>query len=156
MRIHEAKIAYRLVSDEPSEVCNSPEAIVRYMEGAFDEDPTVEWFFVLAMNRKNRPLGRFMITKGTATTALVHPREVLKPLILAGATAFACAHNHPSGDASPSQADIQVTRTLREAAKIMNIDMLDHVIIGEAEPHMKGCSSIVKEGYYSFAEAGLL
>jgi DNA repair protein RadC len=60
------------------------------------------------------------------------------------------AHNHPSGDPGPSQADIHVTRTLREAAKILQIDLLDHVIVGDVK------SDPQARGYYSFREAGLL
>ena len=77
---------------------DSPERVFHYIGGAFDEDPTVEWFFVILLNRKNRPLGRVAVTKGTATAALVHPREVFRPAVLANCSAVIVAHNHPSGD----------------------------------------------------------
>ena len=142
MKIHEATLTYREVRDGPTESLDEPEKVVRYMEGAFAPDPTVEWFQVILLNRKNIPLGRTVVTKGTASSSLVHSREVFKPAILAGASAVIVVHNHPSGDPAPSQADIQVTRMLREAAKVLSIDLLDHVIIGD--------------DYYSFNEAGLL
>jgi len=75
----------------------------------------------------------------------VNPREVLRPCILCNASAFAVAHNHPSGDTDPSRADIQVTRQLREAGKTIGIPLLDHVILGDAYSTP-----------YSFNEAGLV
>lgn len=150
MKIREARLSFRVVRDGVSEPLDGPEKVARYVESALEEDPTVEWFFVIPMNRKNHPLGRTVVTRGTASSSLVHPREVLRPVILANASAFAVAHNHPSGDPSPSHADIRITRQLREAAKTMGVDMLDHVICGDraADP--------VGHGYYSFSEAGLV
>jgi len=151
MKIYEAKIIYTCIRDDLAPpLCDSPEKVVEFMDEAFSEDPTVEWFFVISLNRKNRALGRTAITKGTATASLVHPREIFRPLILSGASAFICVHNHPSGDPSPSQADIRATRQLREASKAMQIEFLDHVIIGEKSVDPG------KQGFYSFAEAGLL
>jgi DNA repair protein RadC len=110
----------------------------------------VEKFWVLCLNRKNRLLRRVEITSGTATNSLVHPREVFREAIREGASALICVHNHPSGDPSPSAADIQVTRQLREAAKTICIDLLDHVIVGNKPSDPNGI------GYYSFRSAGLL
>ena len=150
MRIYEASLKYKLVQSGPLTVVDSPERVFQYMGGAFDPDPTVEWFYVILLNRKNRPLGRVAVTKGTATASLVHPREVFRPAVLCNASALIAVHNHPSGDPSPSQADIRATRQLREAAATIQIDLLDHVIIGEKDADPCGT------GYYSFAEAGLL
>jgi DNA repair protein RadC len=90
------------------------------------------------------------VSSGTATSALAHPREIYRAAIRESATAIACVHNHPSGDPSPSAADLQITRLLREAAQTVEIALLDHVIVGrlEADP--------VGRGYYSFREAGLI
>lgn len=143
MKIYEASLSYRLVQGGEATPLDSPEAVVRYMQGAFDVDPTVEWLFVILLNRKNLPLGRMAVTKGTASCSLVHPREVFRPAVLAGASAIVLVHNHPSGDPAPSAADLRVTRQVRESARIVDIDMLDHVIIGDP-------------GHYSFNEAGLL
>jgi DNA repair protein RadC len=150
MRIYEGKMVFTLVSPGELVRCDSPVHIVNYMKGAFDEDPTVEWFFVLPLNRRLRPLGRVMLTKGTATSSLVNPREVLRPAILSNACSIACVHNHPSGDPSPSAADTQVTRQLRHACQTMDIDLVDHVIIGHPEADPRGV------GHYSFREAGIL
>jgi DNA repair protein RadC len=110
----------------------------------------VEKFWVLCLNRKNRLLKSVEITSGTATNSLVHPREVFREAIREGASAVICAHNHPSGDPSPSAADIQVTRQLREAAKTISIDLLDHVVLGNKTTDPAGV------GFYSFRSAGLL
>lgn len=110
----------------------------------------VEKFWVLCLNRKNRLLRCIEITSGTATNSLVHPREVFRDAIREAASAVICAHNHPSGDPSPSAADIQVTRQLREAAKTVCIDLLDHVVLGNKTADPAGA------GFYSFRAAGLL
>lgn len=110
----------------------------------------VEKFWVLCLNRKNRLLRRVEVTSGTATAALAHPREVFREAIRESASAVICAHNHPSGDPAPSSADVQLTRQLRDAAKAVEIDLLDHVIIGRLTADPAG------RGYYSFREAGLL
>lgn len=149
MFVHESEIIYRSTEVQAPEVLGTPEKCVNYMKGAFI-DPTVEYFYVIILNRKNRPIARHMVTKGTATGSLVHPREVLKPVLLASGCAAICVHNHPSGDPAPSRSDVQITRQLREAFKTMQIDLLDHIVIGErdCDPQNKG--------FYSFAEAGLL
>jgi DNA repair protein RadC len=110
----------------------------------------VEKFWVLCLNRKNRLLKRVEVSSGTATAALAHPREVLREAIRECATAVICAHNHPSGDPAPSAADLHLTRQLREAAKAVDIDLIDHVIVGRAGADPSG------QGFYSFREAGIL
>ena len=110
----------------------------------------VEKFWVLCLNRKNRLIRQHEATSGTATSSLVHPREVFREAIRAGASAVICVHNHPSGDPAPSSADIQVTRQLRDAAKAIDIDLLDHIVIGRREVDPADL------GYYSFRESGLL
>jgi DNA repair protein RadC len=110
----------------------------------------VEKFWVLCLNRRNRLRKRVEVSSGTATAALAHPREVFRSAIRESSAAVVCAHNHPSGDPSPSAADIQLTRQLREAAAAVDIPLLDHVIIGG-----RGADPLGR-GYYSFREAGLL
>jgi DNA repair protein RadC len=110
----------------------------------------VEKFWVLCLNRKNRLLKLVEVSSGTATAALAHPREVFRAAIRESATAVICAHNHPSGDPSPSSPDLHLTRQLREAAKAVDIDLLDHVIVGRSGADPAG------RGFYSFRESGLL
>jgi DNA repair protein RadC len=108
----------------------------------------VEKFWVLCLNRKNRLKKCVEVTSGTATAALAHPREVFRAAIRESASALVCSHNHPSGDPAPSTADIQMTRLLREAARTVEITLLDHVILGRPGADPLG------RGYYSFREAG--
>jgi len=145
------EIASRVLrqSAEVEPVMNRPEIVHRHFRPQII-GLTVEKFWVLCLNRKNRLIRQVEVTSGTATSSLAHPREVFRAAIRNGATAVVCAHNHPSGDPAPSAADVQVTRQLREAAKAVDIDLLDHIIIGVAAADPQG------RGYYSFREAGLL
>ena len=88
-------------------------------------------------------------TNGTLDTLLVHPREVFKKAIAANAAAIVLAHNHPSGDPTPSEADIKVTRDLIRAGQLLKIDVIDHVIIGRKTPERsKDYASLRELGYF--------
>jgi DNA repair protein RadC len=145
------EIARRVIGQQPGEapLLNRADLVAKHLE-TFTCGLDVEKFWVLCLNRKNRLLKAVEITSGTATAALAHPREVFRAAIRESAAAVVCAHNHPSGDPSPSAPDIHVTRQLREAAKTVDIELLDHVIVGRptADP--------IGRGYYSFREAGML
>jgi DNA repair protein RadC len=151
VKIYEYKLTPTMVCEtaEPP-ATNRAELVVEYMRGAFDQWPEQEQFWVILLDRKNRPKGRLMITLGTAANALAHPREVFRPAIIGGATAIVCVHNHPSGDPAPSAADMMVTKQIAAAAKIIDIVLHDHVIIGRASADPAG------RGFYSFREAGLI
>lgn len=130
-------------------ILDSPELVFDFMR----QDTSgleVEKFWTLCLNRKNRILKKVEITSGTASNSLVHPREVFREAIRQGASAIICIHNHPSGDPAPSGADIKVTRQLRESAKIVGIDLLDHIVVGSPE------HDPLARGYYSFQESGLI
>ena len=135
--------------DAPELKYDTPEVIARHFRTRI-AGLDVEKFWVLCLDRKNRLIREVESTSGTATSSLVHPREVFREAIKLNATAVAVVHNHPSGDPAPSRADIQITRTLREAAKTIQINLLDHVILGRKanDPH--------RQGYYSFHQAGLI
>src|ERR1051326_8466025 len=90
-----------------------------------------EVFVALLLDGKNQVLGFNIVSVGSLTAALVHPREVFKPAILANAAALILAHNHPSGDPEPSAEDKAITERLRNAADLMGIKILDHVVIGD-------------------------
>lgn len=89
-----------------------------------------ECFVVIALNAKNRVIERHLVSLGTVSSALVHPRECFRPLIECAASACILAHNHPSGDPTPSAEDIKITRQLIGAGEILGIKVLDHVVIG--------------------------
>jgi DNA repair protein RadC len=150
MQVYEASIQYTVVRTSHQEMTNTPPGIVEYMRGAFDDAPLQESFYVVCLNRKHRPICRNRVTLGTATSTLAHPREVFRIAILASAAAIVCVHNHPSGDPSPSSADLEVTRQLNEASKIIGIELLDHIVIGHKDDDPSG------QGYYSFRDAGLI
>jgi len=150
MRVYEASITYNLIREGNPDKLEGPAKVVEYLADAFEGDPTVEWFYVILLDRKNAPMGRLPVTKGTATSSLVHPREVFKPAVAGGACGIIAAHNHPSGDPAPSQADIQITRRLREAGEVLGIPLVDHVVVGY--PSADPCGT----GFYSFNEGGLL
>jgi DNA repair protein RadC len=89
-----------------------------------------ETFQVLLLDGKHRLKRQEIVSIGTLTTSLVHPREVFRPAVREAAAAVICAHNHPSGDPHPSAEDLEVTRRLLDAGRTLGIPLLDHVILG--------------------------
>lgn len=109
----------------------------------------VENFQVVMLNTRRKLIRIEPISQGTLDTLLVHPREVFKAAITAGAAAIVIVHNHPSGDPTPSEADIKVTRDLIRAGQLLKIDVLDHVILGSATPERpKDWVSLKELGYF--------
>ncbi|KKE80518.1 DNA repair protein RadC [Oceanobacillus caeni] len=90
-----------------------------------------EHFVVLFLNTKNQVIHRQTIFIGSLNASIVHPREVFREAVKRSAASIIVAHNHPSGDPSPSQEDIHVTRRLVESGKMIGIELLDHLIIGD-------------------------
>lgn len=103
---------------------------------------------VVLLNAQLRLIRVADVSSGTLNETVAHPRDVLQPVIQQGAYAFALVHNHPSGHSDPSDADRRFTTRLAEAAGLMQIRMVDHVIVGAPSPG--------RSGYFSFREAGLL
>ena len=91
-----------------------------------------EQFLVCALDAKHAIIGVNVVSVGSLTLSIVHPREVMKPLILLNAGAWICAHNHPSGDPAPSAEDRELTKRLREVSDLLGIRLLDHLILGES------------------------
>ncbi len=100
-----------------------------------------EQFLVCGLDAKHSIIGVNVVSIGSLTLAIVHPREVFKPLILMNACAWICAHNHPSGDVTPSQEDRVLTNRLQQGADLLGIRLLDHLILTD-------------ERCYSFADQG--
>jgi DNA repair protein RadC len=90
-----------------------------------------EGFWVILLNCRKKIIGINTVSIGHLTASLVHPREVFKPAILANASCIILAHNHPSGDPTPSQEDMILTKRLKEAGETLGIEILDHVIVGD-------------------------
>jgi DNA repair protein RadC len=116
-------------------VCDTPQTAADYwrLNVATNPyfNPDCECFVVLMLNTRRRCKGHQLVTIGTMDTLLVHPREVFRGAIIAAASAVVLMHNHPSGESTPSEADIRVTRDLIRAGQLLKIEVLDHVIIGK-------------------------
>ena len=108
----------------------------------------VENFQVIFLNTRRRMIGMRVLTQGTLDTLLVHPREVFRSAIAAGAAAIVVAHNHPSGDPTPSEQDIKVTRDLMRAGQLLKIELVDHIILGRrTEERPRGFISLREMGF---------
>ena len=113
-----------------------------------DHEADKENVVVVLINTRLMPIGWNRVAVGTVNSCDAHPREILRPVIAGAANAFVIIHNHPSGDPSPSQSDVSFTRRMVEAANIMQIRLLDHIIIGA--PARERCD------YFSFREDGTI
>ena len=95
------------------------------------QDEAQEVFGILVLNTKNKVIAVLEIHRGILNSSMVHPREVFKPAVLHNAAGIICFHNHPSGDPEPSPADIDTTKRLVEAGKILGIEVVDHIIVSD-------------------------
>ncbi|HAM70848.1 MAG TPA: hypothetical protein DCM86_04310 [Verrucomicrobiales bacterium] len=110
----------------------------------------VEHFQAVLLNTRRRLIRVEPISQGTLDTLLVHPREVFRPAIAAGAAALVVVHNHPSGDPTPSEADIRVTRDLIRAGQLLKIELLDHIILGHrSQARPRDYTSLRELGYWA-------
>ncbi len=103
----------------------------------------LEEFKVLLLNRANRCLGEYKVSSGSTTATVVEPKFIFAAAIKANASGIILGHNHPSGELKPSQADIALTKKIKAGAELFDILVLDHLIV-------------TKEGYFSFADDGLI
>jgi DNA repair protein RadC len=103
---------------------------------------------VVLLNAKQQLIKVATVSQGSVNESLAHPREVFKPAIVHSAYSFIMVHNHPSGDATPSEADIRLTRRINEASRILDLKLMDHVIIGTPTPG--------RNSYFSFKEGGVI
>ena len=108
-------------------------------------NPDREYFVALLLDGKNRITGIHTVSQGSLNQSVVHPRETFKAALLANAAGCILAHNHPSGDLTPSSEDLAITRRLKEAGDILGIKVLDHIIIDTESQNFK-----------SFSESGLM
>ena len=106
-----------------------------------DEDREV--FLVMMLNTKNQVIGLHRAHVGSLNASIVHPREVMKSAILNNAASIIVSHQHPSGDPTPSKEDIEVTKRLAEAGKMIGIELLDHLIVSHTGKHV----SLKEKGY---------
>ena len=145
MLVRELTVQYRTRPDLPAydaHILGAPREAAAFLRPILENEP-VEVFLVLCLTVKYQLLAYHELGRGTIDTVSVSPRDVFKTALLANAAAIAVAHNHPSGDPTPSANDIALTRTLAAGAVLMGIQLLDHIILAEGR-------------YYSFKESGVL
>lgn len=142
---HEFKIM-RVRECIATELVDTPETAAQYW---LRNIPQSDWYdeakeavVVLILNTRRRIIGHNLVTLGSLDTCLIHAREVFRPAIVAAGSAIILMHNHPSGDSTPSEADIKVTRELIRAGQLLKIELLDHVIMGQR------IMSLKTQGYF--------
>ena len=143
---------FRILSmreDADTQRCDNPQQLREYWFKNVTTSPSYqsdkELLVVILLNVRGVAIGWHLVSLGGLCEASAHPREVLRPAIIGAAHSIALMHNHPSGDPSPSQSDLAITRRVRDACKLLQIGLIDHVIIGDHG-----------QEYHSFQEAGML
>jgi DNA repair protein RadC len=137
----------------PGPKLDAPELCVQYWH---QNIATRDWFdekkeqlIVLLLNTRYNIDGYSLVSMGSINESIAHPREVFRPAVAGASYAIIVMHNHPSGDPSPSMSDHSLTRRLSEAAELLQIKLLDHVVVGRR-------GDLSNSGYFSFKEAGVL
>ena len=142
--IGEVELTYKSTSKTRSEIYSSEDAykvlLPTYKEGTISYK---EYFKVLFLNQSNQVLGYTLISEGGITDTTVDVRVILQAALLTNSVAIILAHNHPSGNTKPSRQDMEITKQVKEAARLMRIIVTDHLILTDT-------------GYYSFADEGQL
>lgn len=137
----------------PAAIANSPEKAhaywVAHVATAATFDPMKEHSVVLLLNTRKTVMAHHVVSVGTLDANLVLGREVFRPAIVAAAASIVVMHNHPSGDPTPSDADHQVTRKLRDAGRLLGIELIDHITVGAPSQERV-------RAYCSLRELGLL
>lgn len=134
MKVRELQVYYRQRDDFPELAVArkgvvTPKAAAQFL-GPILSHETVEVFGALFLTTKHKVIAYHEVSRGTLDEALVHPREVFKAAFLANAAGVILAHNHPSGQVTPSPEDIDLTERLQKAGALLGVDVLDHLIIG--------------------------
>jgi len=146
---HEYKITALRECPVPESLllCDTPDKAAEYWRLHISThpyfNPECECLVVLLLNARRRVKGHHIVTIGTQDTLLVHPREIFRIAIMTSASAILIMHNHPSGEHTPSEADIKITRDLIRAGQLLKLDVLDHVIVGQP-----GRASLRELGYF--------
>ena len=121
---------------------STPAASAAALAALLQDEPG-EVFGILCLSTKHRVIAYHEVSRGTLDATLVHPREVFKAALLSNAASIILTHNHPSGDSTPSPDDHQLTRRLVDAGRLIGVEVLDHIIVGDGR-------------YYSFKEGSCL
>ena len=114
--------------------CETPDQAAAYWKAHIPDHPyfnsECECLVVFILNTRRRIKGHYLVSIGTMDTILCHPREIFRLAVMASAAGIIIAHNHPSGDPTPSEADIKITRDLIRAGQLLKIEVLDHIVMG--------------------------
>ncbi len=129
------KVIHEKASKKEKVCIKSDDDVLKLM--SFLKEEARENFYILHLDAKNNVLSKELISVGSLTNSIIHPREVFKGAILNNSVSIICVHNHPSGNPTPSSEDIQITRRLLKVSELVGIKVLDHIIIG-------------RDNYYSF------
>lgn len=125
------RMTWQKLSATEAPVLTSYDAIIEYCRAASGYKDREE-FRVIFLNAKNRIIGEEVQQRGSVNAVAIHPGEVMRSAVLKGATALILVHNHPSGDVTPSRADIEVTRKIAEALAAVEIRLIDHFIVSKS------------------------
>lgn len=142
--VNEVKLTYTRTGLPKVSACSSGE-VCKVLRKYIDPDviDLKEHFFLICVSSKNEVLNISTLSIGGLTTCIVDKRGIIQTALLSNCRAIIVAHNHPSGNPSPSSQDIKVTNEIKEAAKLFDIEVMDHIII-------------TSDSYYSFADEGIL
>ncbi len=142
------RMAAELHGEAP--LLDTPERVAEYLREELRAEQRAERFVVLLLNARRRLINKpCYLSQGTLDTVHVHARDVFRSAIIANAAALVLVHNHPSGDPTPSEADIKVTRDLIRAGQLLKIEVVDHVILGHAtQERPKDYASLRELGYF--------
>lgn len=136
-----------------NQLCDTPELCRDYWHEHVTAhpyfNPEVECLVVLMLNTRRRIKGHYLVATGTSDQLLGHAREIFRLAIMVSAGSIVMMHNHPSGDPSPSEADLRITRDIARSGQLLKIELLDHIIIGRP-----GIYEPSHQGYYSMRESG--
>ena len=126
-------------------IIREPEDAAKIMQSHYDGSDR-EIFSFIALNIKHKVIGIHDVSVGSLTASIVHPREVFKAALVLNSAAILLSHCHPSGDTCPSREDINITRQLMEAGKLLDIPVLDHIITGTDKEYHRTYCSMKEEG----------
>ena len=147
----EACAAYVAVSPPALRDPESTAHFLRPIMSAATAGNAQETFFVVLLSTKNKPIGiPRECTRGLLDTSPIHPREVFREAVRCSAASVILAHNHPSNDPTPSKEDLDITRRLIDAAKILGIRVIDHIILGRPSPETPGYVSLREKNLVAF------
>jgi len=126
--VYVCELTRRRYRGKPPKAIHGPDDVVALLGRRLRKEHR-EHFLVLLLNARHEVIGKETISIGSLNASIVHPREVFKPAILASAASLVLVHNHPSGDAEPSEEDLAITKRLVQVGELLGIGVLDHVIV---------------------------